>query len=55
MKRTVTTTDPNLAAIQSLLDRLDPGIGTCDVPGCVHHHRAGDHHDATWVGAALAA
>jgi len=53
MSTTLTPIDPRLEDIRSLLDRLDPSGGVCDVPGCIHHR--GDNHDATWVGDALAA
>ncbi len=36
------TVIPSLEQITTLLDRLDPQIGTvCEVAGCVHHH---EHH-----------
>lgn len=32
------TTEIETAAIERLLDRLDPEPGLCTVPGCLHAH-----------------
>ncbi len=51
---TTTATDPILARLEALLDLFDPPRpATCDVPGCTHRHSG--HHEATWVGDAVAA
>lgn len=52
MSSTRMTSLATAAAIQALLDRLDPAAGDdrCDVPGCVH--RTAQYEDATWVGSA---
>ena len=51
---TTTEYEPTLTSIEALLDRLDPAAaGSCDVPGCRHHH--GEWPEAMWVGSALAA
>lgn len=55
MNLTHITHEPPLAAIQALLDRLDPALDVrCDVPGCIHHGVV-EPVAATWVGSVLAA
>ncbi len=51
---TTASSDPVFAHVEALLDLFDPPRPpTCDVPGCTHWHSA--HHEATWVGDAVAA